>query len=133
MWAGVQKVFRPMERCQEISQWPPMTAEATARTEHQMYQAIKGFSKPVLYATNRVSALPAGPVPNAAHPLRVSSAPALLEEPRSHLGGKRSKCGAGDDLQISAGLQAVHHHERAIVAPDFGDAERCEDGKPIER
>src|SRR5579883_1064268 len=38
MCAGVQNVSRPMERCQEISQWPPIMAEVTARTAHQIYQ-----------------------------------------------------------------------------------------------
>ena len=36
MWAGVQKVSRPMERCQETSQAPPMEAEVTARTPVQI-------------------------------------------------------------------------------------------------
>jgi len=27
-----------MERCHEISQWAPIIADVTARTEHQMYQ-----------------------------------------------------------------------------------------------
>ena len=38
MWAGVQNVSRPMERCQEISHWPPIMAEVTAKTAHQTYQ-----------------------------------------------------------------------------------------------
>ena len=38
--AGVQNVSRPIERCHEISQWPPIMAEVTARTEHQIYQGI---------------------------------------------------------------------------------------------
>ena len=29
-WAGVQKVSRPIERCQEMSQYPPMMLELTA-------------------------------------------------------------------------------------------------------
>jgi hypothetical protein len=37
-WAGVRKLSRPMERCQEMSQWMPTIAEVTAMTESQMYQ-----------------------------------------------------------------------------------------------
>src|SRR6266567_7412122 len=40
MWAGVQKLSRPMERCQEISHWTPAMAQVTAATEHQMYQGM---------------------------------------------------------------------------------------------
>ncbi len=38
--AGVQKVSRPMERCQEASQCMPKTAEAREATTHQTYQGI---------------------------------------------------------------------------------------------
>ena len=41
MWAGVQKLSRPMERCQEISQWMPVMAQVTAATEHQTYQGTR--------------------------------------------------------------------------------------------
>src|SRR5277367_2794661 len=41
MWAGVQKVSRPMLRCQETSQAPPMLADVTARTPHQTYQGTE--------------------------------------------------------------------------------------------
>ncbi len=41
MWAGVQNVSRPMERCQEISQWTPVMAQVTAATEHQTYQGVE--------------------------------------------------------------------------------------------
>ena len=41
MWAGVQKVSRPMERCQEMSQWMPVMAQVTAATAHQTYQGTK--------------------------------------------------------------------------------------------
>src|SRR5580658_4290806 len=40
-WAGVQKVSRPMERCQEMSHWPPIMAEVTPRTEAQTYQGTR--------------------------------------------------------------------------------------------
>src|SRR5277367_6244627 len=40
MCAEVQKVSRPMERCQETSQWAPMATEVTARAAHQRYQGI---------------------------------------------------------------------------------------------
>src|ERR1700761_1045750 len=40
MWAGVQKVSRPMERCQETSHAPPMEAEVTARAPSQVYQGV---------------------------------------------------------------------------------------------
>src|SRR5215469_4706125 len=38
MCAGVQKVSRPIERCQETSHWPPIEADVTARAPAQMYQ-----------------------------------------------------------------------------------------------
>jgi hypothetical protein len=41
MWAGVQKLSRPMERCQETSHAPPIEAEVTARTPVQMYQGTE--------------------------------------------------------------------------------------------
>ncbi len=41
MCAGVQKVSRPIERCQETSHAPPMEAEVTARTPAQMVQGIE--------------------------------------------------------------------------------------------
>ncbi len=41
MCAGVQNVSRPIERCQEISHWPPIIAELTARTEHHTYQGTR--------------------------------------------------------------------------------------------
>src|SRR5579862_336801 len=45
MWAGVQNVSRPMERCQEMSHWPPIMAEVTARTEHQTYQGTRSTAE----------------------------------------------------------------------------------------
>jgi len=48
MWAGVQKVSRPMERCQETSQAPPMEAEVTASAPHQTYQGA--VVRPAEYA-----------------------------------------------------------------------------------
>jgi hypothetical protein len=45
MWAGVQKVSRPMERCQETSQCAPMVTEVTASAAHQRYQGmVLGFA-----------------------------------------------------------------------------------------
>ena len=41
MWAGVQKVSRPMVRCQETSHAPPMEAEVMATTPDQMYQGTE--------------------------------------------------------------------------------------------
>jgi hypothetical protein len=41
MWAGVQNVSRPMERCQEMSHWPPIMAEVTPKTAHQTYQGTR--------------------------------------------------------------------------------------------
>src|SRR5580658_2060943 len=38
--AGVQNVSRPTLSCQEMSQTPPTTLEATARTFDQMYQGM---------------------------------------------------------------------------------------------
>src|SRR5215471_3219720 len=38
MCAGVQKLSRPMERCQEMSQCTPVMAQVTAATAHQTYQ-----------------------------------------------------------------------------------------------
>src|ERR1035438_957803 len=40
-WAGVQNVSRPMERCQEMSHWPPIIAEVTPKTAHQTYQGTR--------------------------------------------------------------------------------------------
>src|ERR1700733_6125346 len=40
MCAGVQKVSRPMDRCQETSQAPPMAEEVIASTPAQMYQGM---------------------------------------------------------------------------------------------
>jgi hypothetical protein len=45
MWAGVQNVSRPMERCQEMSHWPPIMAEVTAKTEHQTYQGTRSTAE----------------------------------------------------------------------------------------
>src|ERR1700761_2164472 len=42
MWAGVQNVSRPIDRCQETSQAPPMEDEVMARTPAQMYQGTLG-------------------------------------------------------------------------------------------
>jgi hypothetical protein len=41
MWAGVQKLSRPMERCQETSHAPPIVEEVTARAPVQMYQGTR--------------------------------------------------------------------------------------------
>src|SRR5882724_13441194 len=38
MWAGVQNVSRPIERCHEMSQWIPTIAEVSASTHSQMCQ-----------------------------------------------------------------------------------------------
>ena len=38
MCAGVQKVSRPMERCQETSHAPPIEAEVTASAPNHTYQ-----------------------------------------------------------------------------------------------
>ncbi len=40
MCAGVQKVSRPIDRCQETSQAPPMEDEVMASTPAQMYQGM---------------------------------------------------------------------------------------------
>src|SRR5437762_1536571 len=40
MCAGVQKVSRPMLRCQEISHCPPTTAEVVAMSPAQRYQGM---------------------------------------------------------------------------------------------
>src|SRR5579862_4970224 len=39
--AGVQKESRPTVSCQEMSQTPPTTLQATAKTLHQMYHGIE--------------------------------------------------------------------------------------------
>src|SRR5258706_15106038 len=44
MWAGVQNVSRPMERCQEISQCAPTMADVTASTEHHTNHGIAAVS-----------------------------------------------------------------------------------------
>src|SRR5271168_2724177 len=46
MWAGVQKLSRPMERCQETSHAPPIEAEVTAITPHQTYQGTDAAEMP---------------------------------------------------------------------------------------
>src|ERR1700733_12538994 len=43
--AGVQKVSRPMERCQETSHAPPMEAEVTASAPNHMYQGTRAVSE----------------------------------------------------------------------------------------
>ena len=40
MCAGVQKVSRPIDMCQEMSHSPPIFAETMAAIELQMYQGI---------------------------------------------------------------------------------------------
>jgi hypothetical protein len=40
MWAGVQKVSRPMDLCHETSQCAPMVTEVTAKVEHHKYQGM---------------------------------------------------------------------------------------------
>ena len=42
MCGAVQKASRPIERCQEMSQWPPIIAEVTAATVHQTNHGIEG-------------------------------------------------------------------------------------------
>src|SRR5437016_9808192 len=42
--AGVQNVSRPMDMCQEISQYPPMTTETTAAKSDQTYQGTAANS-----------------------------------------------------------------------------------------
>ena len=41
MCAGVQKVSRPMDRCQETSQAPPMEEDVMATTPAQIYQGMR--------------------------------------------------------------------------------------------
>lgn len=41
MWAGVQKVSRPMLGCQETSQCAPMVTDVTARAAAQRYQGME--------------------------------------------------------------------------------------------
>ena len=41
MWAGVQNVSLPIERCQETSQCAPMETEVTASTAHHKYHGIE--------------------------------------------------------------------------------------------
>jgi hypothetical protein len=36
MWAGVQNLSRPTHRCQETSQYAPITSDVMARIMHQM-------------------------------------------------------------------------------------------------
>src|SRR5438270_5372180 len=51
--AGVQKLSRPMERCQETSHAPPILAEVTASAPNHMYQGTGGPSDET-WATWRV-------------------------------------------------------------------------------
>ena len=41
MWAGVQKLSRPMDSCQEISHCVPTTALVTAAAAHQTYHGTR--------------------------------------------------------------------------------------------
>src|SRR5215469_91279 len=41
MCAGVQKVSRPIDRCQDTSHWPPMEAEVTASAPAQIYHGTE--------------------------------------------------------------------------------------------
>src|ERR1700730_10304742 len=43
--AGVQKVSRPMERCQGTSHAPPILAEVTASAPNHRYQGTRGPSE----------------------------------------------------------------------------------------
>src|SRR5580698_4469074 len=70
MCAGVQKLSRPMERCQEISQCAPTIAEVTASTEHQMYQGtvverVRGRGGAVRVADISISMVNLGANPGA--------------------------------------------------------------------
>ena len=51
MWAGVQKESRPMDMCQEISQYPPMTTETEAAKRDQMYQGTASVTADRVTAT----------------------------------------------------------------------------------
>ena len=55
MCGGVQKVSRPIERCHEMSQWPPTIAEVTATTVHQTNHGIEGVRSAgsILYSATR--------------------------------------------------------------------------------
>jgi hypothetical protein len=41
MCGADQKLSRPIDRCHEMSQYPPMYAEVTASAAHQRYQGIR--------------------------------------------------------------------------------------------
>ena len=48
MWAGVQNVSRPIERCHAMSQWVPTIAEVTAITAHHTYHGIADWRDGVI-------------------------------------------------------------------------------------
>ena len=52
MWAAVQKVSRPIVRCHEMSQIPPTTTLAEAKTTAQIYQ---GTPRPAAAAGSAAS------------------------------------------------------------------------------
>jgi hypothetical protein len=57
MWAGVQNVSRPMERCQEMSQWTPTMEHVTAAAAHQTYHGTRSEAIETEAAAKRVSPL----------------------------------------------------------------------------
>src|SRR5580658_8062038 len=63
MWAGVQKLSRPMERCQETSQCAPMVTEVTASAAHQRYHGMRTTLLVRVFAV-RVAMLRFPPLPD---------------------------------------------------------------------
>src|SRR5277367_3908640 len=61
--AGVQKESRPTLSCQEMSQTPPTTLQATAMTLHQMYQGIEKVLAETRSAVRDCSVAGRGSVP----------------------------------------------------------------------
>src|SRR5580704_7175806 len=48
IWAGVQKVSRPIERCHEMSQWIPTMEHVTAAAAHHTYHGTRSDASGVM-------------------------------------------------------------------------------------
>src|ERR1700761_833632 len=97
MWAGVQKLSRPMERCQETSQCAPMVTEVTASAAHQRYHGmrttllVRGFAV-------RVAMLRFPPLPDEDRIQRDAAAGVAPYRKRGRVGWIRS--GRGGEQQV---------------------------------
>src|SRR5215469_8303061 len=77
MCAGVQKVSRPMERCQDTSHAPPMEAEVTASAPHHRYQGTRAVVDTTWVETRAACGVESGILDMVPH-----SSSAILNQPR---------------------------------------------------